>query len=87
MDGDREYSSHTLPIAWGIPVAKIFTAVWIVVCIGLLIAVQLYVMQLSLWYIILYSLILLLLPLCWLLYKLYKAKQTNDNRKIKKELG
>ncbi len=78
MDGDREYNSKTLPIAWGIPVAKIFTAVWIVVCIGLLLAVQLYAFQLSLWYIILYSLILLVMPLLWLLYKLYIAKQSED---------
>ncbi len=82
MDGDREYNSKTLPIAWGVPVAKIFTAVWIVVCIGLLLAVQLYAFQLSLWYIIMYSLIALVFPLFWLLYKLYIAKQSEDYHRM-----
>lgn len=82
MEGDREYYSNTMPIAWGVPVAKIFTAVWIAVCTCMLLVVIIYALQLYLWYISVYSFIFLICPLCWLLAKLYKAKIPSDYHRL-----
>lgn len=73
MEGDRKYYCTTMPIIWGVPAAKVFTAVWIVVCIAALGIVQLYAWQSGWWLAALYILILILLPLVYMLRKLYKA--------------
>lgn len=73
MEGDRKYNCTTMPIAWGIPAAKVFTAVWIVVCVAALAIVQLYAWQSGWWFAALYILFLLVLPLLYMLRKLYKA--------------
>lgn len=49
IEGDLKFGCKTMPIVWGLPVAKVFTAVWIVVLTGLLVAIQIYVIQLGWW--------------------------------------
>jgi 4-hydroxybenzoate polyprenyltransferase len=49
MEGDSKYNSWTMPIAWGVPAAKVFVGVWFVVLIGALIIVQFYVLQIGWW--------------------------------------
>jgi 4-hydroxybenzoate polyprenyltransferase len=78
MEGDARYNCRTMPIAWGIPVSKVFTAVWLVVLIAMLVIVQVYVLQLGWWMSAVYCFVLIVLPLFWLLYKLYKAQVTAD---------
>ena len=73
MEGDRKYNCTTMPISWGVPASKVFTAVWIVVCIAALAIVQLYAWQSGWWYVALYTLLLIILPLVYMLRKLYKA--------------
>jgi len=73
MEGDRRYNCTTMPIAWGVPASKVFTGVWIVVCVAALGIVQLYAWQSGWWFAALYILLLLVLPLLLLLKKLYKA--------------
>ncbi len=34
MEGDARYGCKTMPIVWGIPVAKVFTGVWLMVLTG-----------------------------------------------------
>ncbi|MCY7291109.1 MAG: geranylgeranylglycerol-phosphate geranylgeranyltransferase [Ferruginibacter sp.] len=73
MEGDRKYHCTTMPIIWGVPASKVFTAVWIVVCVAALGIVQLYAWQSGWWFATFYILLLLVLPLLFLLNKLYKA--------------
>jgi len=73
IDGDLRYGCRTMPIAWGLPVAKVFTAVWIVVLVGVLFAILIYMVQLGWWFSALYSFIAIIIPLLWVLQKLYKA--------------
>ncbi len=80
MEGDARYNCRTMPIAWGIPVSKVFTGVWLVVLVGILCIVQFYVLQLGWWVSAVYCFALIVIPLLWLLYKLYKAQVTADYR-------
>lgn len=62
-EGDRRYGCKTLPIIWGIPVAKLFTAVWIAMLILLLAAVLFYLLQLNFQWVFLYTLFFVFIPL------------------------
>jgi 4-hydroxybenzoate polyprenyltransferase len=73
MEGDMKYGCKTMPIVWGLPVSKVFTGVWIVVLVGVLVAIQIYVIQFGWWFSALYSLITIIIPLIWVLRKLYIA--------------
>ena len=73
MDGDRKYDCQTMPIVWGIPVSKMFVAVWIVVLVGALIILQFYVLQMDWWIATAYIFLLLVAPLLWLLKLLYDS--------------
>lgn len=73
MEGDIKYGCTTMPIVWGLPVSKVFTAVWIVVLVALLAALQIYVVQFGWWFSVIYSIITIIIPLIWVLRKLYKA--------------
>jgi len=73
MEGDLKYGCTTMPIVWGLPVSKVFAGVWIVVLAGLIVAIQIYVIQFGWWYSALYSLITIIFPLIWVLRKLYEA--------------
>jgi 4-hydroxybenzoate polyprenyltransferase len=78
MEGDRKYKCTTMPIAWGVPTAKVFTAVWITVCIAALAIVQLYAWQLGWWWAALYIIGLTIFPLAAMLKKLYTASKPAD---------
>lgn len=73
LEGDLKYGCTTMPIVWGLPVSKVFVGVWIVVLAGLIAAIQIYVIQFGWWFSALYSLLVIILPLIWVLRKLYKA--------------
>ena len=73
MEGDMKYGCTTMPIVWGIPVSKVFAGVWIVVLTGILVALQIYVVQFGWWFSVLYSFVVIIIPLIWVLRKLYKA--------------
>ncbi|UEG49309.1 geranylgeranylglycerol-phosphate geranylgeranyltransferase [Ferruginibacter lapsinanis] len=74
MEGDAKYNCKTMPIVWGIPASKVFVAVWLVVLTGALAVIQFYVLQLGWWESALYCFILVILPVIWVLRKLYKAQ-------------
>jgi len=78
MPGDAKYNCKTMPIMWGIQVSKVFTAVWIVVIIGAAAGIQIYIVQLGWWFSALYSLLFIIIPLVWILRKLYLAKSQKD---------
>jgi 4-hydroxybenzoate polyprenyltransferase len=86
MEGDSKYNCKTMPIVWGIPVAKVFVGVWLVVLIAGIIMVQLYVMHSGWWWSALYSLLLLIVPLIALLWKFYKAQTVEEYHIISNRL-
>lgn len=74
MDGDARYGCRTIPIVWGVNVAKVFAGTWLAVLIGALIVIQFYVLQSWQWLAVAYCFLLLDLPLLWTLRKLYEAQ-------------
>jgi 4-hydroxybenzoate polyprenyltransferase len=73
MEGDRRYGCKTMPIVWGIPATKIYVAVWLIVLLAVLIALQVYIIRFHWWWPILYTVLLIILPLVYIFYKLFKA--------------
>lgn len=82
IEGDLRYGCKTMPIVWGLPVSKVFTGVWIVVLTGVLFVIILYVIQLGWWFSAIYSLVAIVIPLIWVLRKLYKANTSADFHRL-----
>ena len=78
IDGDAKYGCRTMPIAWGIPASKVFVAVWLVVLIGMISIVQFYVLQFGWIWSAVYCIVLIIIPLVWILQKLFKAQAPKD---------
>jgi 4-hydroxybenzoate polyprenyltransferase len=76
--GDMKYGCKTMPIVWGLQVSKVFAAVWIIVIIGAVAILQFYVIQLGWWLSALYSLLTIIVPLVYVLRKLYVATTKKD---------
>ena len=55
IDGDTRYGCRTMPIVWGINVAKVFTATWLVVLISALAVIQFYFLPRAHWIMITYG--------------------------------
>jgi 4-hydroxybenzoate polyprenyltransferase len=73
MEGDARYGSKTMPITWGIPATKVYVAVWMIVLLALLVAIQVYIIRFQWWWPILYCTVLIILPLLYTFLKLFKA--------------
>lgn len=82
IEGDKRYGCKTVPISWGIPAAKVFAAVWLVVLIGMISIVQVYVWQLGWYWSAAYSILLIIGPLLWILRKLYQAQVPKDYHQL-----
>jgi len=82
IEGDKKYGCKTIPISWGIPAAKVFVAVWLVVLIGMISIVQVYVLQLGWYWSAVYSIILIIAPLVWILRKIYQAQVPKDYHQL-----
>lgn len=78
MEGDARYGCKTLPIVAGIRSTKIYVTIWAVVLLAALVILQLYVLQFQWWYAIVYSILLVIGPIVYLLYKLPKAKTAKE---------
>ena len=78
MEGDAKYNCRTLPISWGVPAAKIFTGVWMVVCMASLVIVQLYAWRSGWWVVAPYTVFLIIIPLAVVLKKLARAVTAAD---------
>ncbi len=82
LNGDSKYGCKTMPIIWGLQVSKVFTGVWIVVLACGVTIIQIYVLQLGWWFSALYSVVAILIPLLWVLRKLYEAKTQIEFHKL-----
>jgi len=82
MEGDERYGCRTMPIVWGVNVSKMFVAVWLVVLIASILIMQVYVLQYRWWWSVLYSVVLIVGPLVWILKELYPATLKSDFHRL-----
>lgn len=82
MKGDERFGSRSMPIAWGINASKVYIAVWMVVLITMLLALQVYILQLRWWGPIIYGLLLIIVPLVLIFRKLFKATSAEDYHRL-----
>lgn len=82
MPGDAKYGCTTMPITWGLQVSKVFVAVWLVVLTVAVAIIQVYVIQLGWSFSALYSLIVIIIPLVWILQKLYFANTQQEFHRL-----
>jgi 4-hydroxybenzoate polyprenyltransferase len=82
MEGDMKYNCKTMPIVWGVPASKVFVAVWIVVLVGALLVLQFYALHLGWWWSVVYCVPAIIIPLFWILRKLYKAQVPKDYHQL-----
>lgn len=82
MEGDARYGCKTMPIEWGVPASKVFVAVWLIVLVALLTVIQFYALQVGWWWSAAYCIMLIILPLLWILNRLYKAKIPADYHRL-----
>jgi len=86
VPGDLQYGCYSMPIAWGIPVARLFA----IGCLGVLLVVLLITgiragASLS-WVFQLYSGVFIVLPLLHIGHQLLKASTTADFRKLSQQI-
>jgi 4-hydroxybenzoate polyprenyltransferase len=76
LEGDARYGCKTLPIVAGLKTTMIYVFVWLVVLIAALIIMQLYILQFRTpwWGAFVYSTVLIILPLAFILLKLFRAR-------------
>jgi len=74
ISGDIKYGCKTMPIVWGIPVSKVYAAVWIVVLMASIAGIEIYIIHAGWLFAALYGVITLIIPLIWALRKLYEAQ-------------
>lgn len=82
IEGDLKYGCKTMPIVWGLPASKVFTGVWIVVLAGVLVIIQIYILQFGWWIPAVYALLTIVIPLVWVLRKLYDATTAKDFHRL-----
>jgi 4-hydroxybenzoate polyprenyltransferase len=82
MPGDAKYGCRTMPIVWGVNATKVYTAVWLVVLIAVLVILQVYVLQFKWWLTVAYSVPAVIFPLIVILFKLRKSIGTQDFHKL-----
>lgn len=80
MPGDTRYGCRTMPIVWGVNATKVYVAVWLIVLVALLVLVQVYVLQFRWWLPVAYSAVLIILPLLYIFFKLFRATTPHDFR-------
>lgn len=78
IKGDASYGCKTLPIVAGIRTTKIYTAIWLFVLVATLVILQFYVLQFGWWPSVIYSMLLVIVPLLYALQKLRKASSSKD---------
>jgi len=78
MNGDMRYGCKTMPIVWGVNATKVYVAVWLIVLMASMVILQAYVIQFEWWWPIVYSTVLIVLPLAYFLFLLYKSKTEKD---------
>jgi 4-hydroxybenzoate polyprenyltransferase len=82
LPGDSKYGCRTMPIVWGINVSKVFIATWLIVLISVLCIVQVYVIPFRWWWLTVYCVLLIILPLLYIFRKLFTAMSNADFHRL-----
>lgn len=78
LEGDARFGCKTMPVVWGMNATKVYAAVWLIVLIASLIIIQVYILQFRWWLPVLYCILLVILPLLYIFYKLFRATSPKD---------
>jgi 4-hydroxybenzoate polyprenyltransferase len=78
MEGDEKYGCTTMPIVWGITGTKIYIAVLLGILIAALVILQIYVLQFNWHWAVAYSAVMVIFPLGYIFYQLFKAKSVKN---------
>ncbi len=84
--GDKKYGCTTMPIVWGINVAKIYAATWLVVLMGLLIAIFFYAIINNWNWLVSLICLGLIIYLIFILFSIKKAITTKDFANISNQI-
>jgi 4-hydroxybenzoate polyprenyltransferase len=76
--GDAKHGCRTMPIVWGLNVSKVFVATWLIVLISVLAIIQLYVFPFGWYWLMIYCVLLIILPLLYIFRKLFRARSVAD---------
>lgn len=82
MEGDARYGCKTMPIVWGVNLTKNYIAVWLIILVATLAVVQVYVLQFRWWWAVVYCIIFIIIPLIFILLKLFNSSTTKDYHKL-----
>lgn len=86
MIGDKKFGCTTMPIVWGVNVSKIFIAIWLVVLMGLLLAILVYAIIHNWFWLQLLLIVSLLFYLIFILFNVKKANAIADYSMISKHI-
>ena len=82
LEGDMKYGCRTLPIVAGIRTTKVYVIIWLVVLAAALIILQLYILQFGWWIAVVYSLLLVIIPIVLLIVRVSKADSKQDFQRL-----
>jgi 4-hydroxybenzoate polyprenyltransferase len=86
MEGDARYNCKTMPLVWGVPAAKVFVGVWMVVLAGAITVVVIYMLLSGWWLSALYCIAALIIPLLLLLKKVFKAQHSQEYHNVSSKI-
>lgn len=73
LDGDARYGRHTMPVVWGIQASRVFAVTWLMLLVAALTGIQFYILQYKWWGIVIFSFLLVILPIIRVVKKLFQA--------------
>jgi 4-hydroxybenzoate polyprenyltransferase len=76
--GDSKFGCKTMPIVWGLPVSKMFVAIWIFISAAMLLLLQLLAWNAGWRWSVLYAIVFLITPMLFLLVDVKKAHTPSD---------
>jgi 4-hydroxybenzoate polyprenyltransferase len=82
MAGDAKYGCRTMPVVWGVHVAKVFAGTWVAVLTAALAIVFAYVLQFYWLAAAAYCLVLIIIPLLNIIKKLYRARTAGEYHQL-----
>jgi len=82
MQGDAKYGCRTMPIVWGVQVAKFFAGTWLAILSAALLIVFIYVLQFRWWVLAVYCLVLVLIPILLILKNVFRAQTIEEYHKL-----
>lgn len=85
MPGDARYGCKTMPIVWGINTTKVYTTVWLIILLAILVVIQVYILQFQWWWAVIYCIPFIIAPLSGILFKLPRASTPDQYHKLSRK--